>query len=250
MQDLKVKTYEVPEKLSKYEASIKKTIQISNEIYFKAGETLPWDSKIGGCPYLLSKDDYPINKDMQPMMFLVQLNLSEIHGLPELPDKGLLQFFIEDDDMFGMDGNVIVRYIEAFTEDENKCLSEIPYTINRENAPYYNEGKMSFEAVEMIYSSTLESYEEVLGTEELNEEESDALYDEAAVSGCRVGGYPYFVQHDYGFDPKSEFLLLQLDCDDEVGMMFGDAGTAQFIISREDIKKKDFSKVDYDWQCC
>jgi uncharacterized protein YwqG len=31
--------------------------------------------------------------------------------------------------------------------------------------------------------------------------------------------------------------------------MFGDVGVANFFITEEDLKKKDFSKVIYNWDC-
>ena len=33
-------------------------------------------------------------------------------------------------------------------------------------------------------------------------------------------------------------------------MMFGDSGNCTFLISADALKKHDFSKVEYDWQCC
>ena len=50
--------------------------------------------------------------------------------------------------------------------------------------------------------------------------------DEFADGESRVGGYPCFVQGStkcYEMEDKT-VLLLQLDCDDESGLMFGDVG--------------------------
>ncbi|WP_155392911.1 DUF1963 domain-containing protein, partial [Clostridium sporogenes] len=41
-----------------------------------------------------------------------------------------------------------------------------------------------------------------------------------------------------------------LDCEDECDLMFGDAGVANFFINEEDLKKLDFTKVLYNWDCC
>ncbi len=49
---------------------------------------------------------------------------------------------------------------------------------------------------------------------------------------------------------NANVLLLQLDIDDETGIMFGDSGNCTFLISREALQKCDFSEVEYDWQCC
>ncbi|OOC57556.1 hypothetical protein BBD40_28000 [Paenibacillus ihbetae] len=75
------------------------------------------------------------------------------------------------------------------------------------------------------------------------------LSDDCYSSGSRIGSYPYFIQNDYlGFD--DDFLLLQLDIDDECGIIFGDAGNCVFSIPKDALRSRDFSKVVYDWQCC
>ncbi len=50
--------YEIPEILKEHESIIKETMRHSNEITFEIEETKPWDSKLGGCPYLESIEDY------------------------------------------------------------------------------------------------------------------------------------------------------------------------------------------------
>lgn len=43
-------------------------------------------------------------------------------------------------------------------------------------------------------------------------------------------------------------LLFQLDTVEDI--MWGDSGVANFFISRDALKNKDFSKVYYNWDCC
>lgn len=45
-------------------------------------------------------------------------------------------------------------------------------------------------------------------------------------------------------------MLLQLDTDDSIDMMWGDAGVANFFIRKEDLLKLDFTKVYYTFDCC
>ena len=90
-------------------------------------------------------------------------------------------------------------------------------------------------------------------------------YDAASQPGWRspyhqLGGYPYFTQED----PRNgtayedlDVLLFQMDSDmrtrDEGGgdlVMWGDCGVANFFINREALKKRDFSRVCYNWDCC
>ena len=70
----------------------------------------------------------------------------------------------------------------------------------------------------------------------------------------KLGGYPAFTQCDPRYYDKNlerfNTLLLQLDCEDECDLMFGDTGVANFFINEEDLKKLDFTKVLYNWDCC
>lgn len=243
--------YEIPKLLKEHENLIKGTLRYSNEIIFKREETKPWDSKLGGCPYLKNSKDYPIDQFGKPMLFLAQINLADIGDLDELPKKGLLQFFVANDDMFGLEDPILVKYIEDFEENEGDLVKEHPYE-NEEynsNLPFSHSGKMYFTSREMPMSSSLDLFREIF-MKKLSEEEYEKLSDDCYSSDSRIGGYPYFVQNDYiGFD-DDDFLLLQLDIDEECGIMFGDSGNCVFSIPKDALKNRDFSKVVYDWQCC
>ena len=74
----------------------------------------------------------------------------------------------------------------------------------------------------------------------------------ASGQGSKLGGYPFFTQEDprtYGDYPTFDTLLLQIDTDDELDIMWGDSGVANFFIALEDLKKRNFSKVLYNWDC-
>jgi len=73
----------------------------------------------------------------------------------------------------------------------------------------------------------------------------------AAVSatGHKMGGYAHFAQEDPRDIDHDETLLLQLDSDDQIGMSWGDMGVAHFFIKTTDLKKLDFSKVTFHWDC-
>lgn len=80
-----------------------------------------WESKLGGAPYLPLGEQWPTRpgRDGQdePMAFIAQVDLAEVdafrlqNGLPELlgghlPRRGLLQFFLPEEDGFGYDDQV------------------------------------------------------------------------------------------------------------------------------------------------
>lgn len=60
------------------------------------GTPEPWESKLGGVPYRPRGAPWP-HIDGQPLQFMAQFDLAEANGeghLPELPRRGLLQFFV------------------------------------------------------------------------------------------------------------------------------------------------------------
>ena len=83
---------------------------------------------------------------------------------------------------------------------------------------------------------------------------------EASECGTRMGGFPFFTQYDIreaGNKYESyDIMLFQSDSenggdndswDDEI--CWGDAGVANFFIRAEDLARRDFSNVLYNWDC-
>lgn len=73
----------------------------------------------------------------------------------------------------------------------------------------------------------------------------------------QLGGYPYFTQADpregTGLYEDLDTVLFQLDSDQGQGrdmVLWGDCGIGNFFISREALKRRDFSRVAYNWDCC
>jgi uncharacterized protein YwqG len=243
--------YEVSELFKEYEESIRKSIRISNEITFTAEDTKPWESKLGGCPYLEDLKEYPLDKQGKPMIFLAQINLSDLIELKNMPQRGLLQFFIHNDDCYGYNGHCKVKYIEKYITDENRLVSKNPYEEDyRYLLPFNKEGKMHFQLREMPITYSCERFYDFFEEKPFSEEQEEKMWEEFDGAGSRVGGYPYFVQAEPVYYDDYNILLLQLDIEDECGIMFGDAGNCNFFISEENLKNRDFSKVEYDWQCC
>lgn len=242
---------ELPAIIEKYREKLEKTLKPSNELTFTLEDTKPWESKLGGCPYLERLKDYPIGSNGRPMMFLAQINLEEMPPLEDFPAKGILQFYIEDVDPYGLGEGCEVKYIESYTKDESCLIKENPYRENyQEYEPFERNGRITFTQRQMPITSSIEAFEEQF-IDPAADEEHSALYEVCDASDSRVGGYPCFVQNApaYYENETCDVLLLQLDVDDTCGIMFGDAGNCTFLISREDLIKGDFSQVEYDWQC-
>lgn len=201
--------YKVSELFKEYEDIINKTIRSTNNITFSLEETKPWESKLGGCPYLESIKDYPLDEKGNPMMFLAQINLEDL----------------------------IVR--------------ENPYEKDyKEYLPFIRNGKMHFTKGTEPVQCSLDKFDELFDVDSFTDEQENKISDEFSDEGSRVLGYPYFLQGEPAFYKDNNILLLQLDIDDTCGIMFGDSGNCNFFICEEDLLKRDFSNVLYDWQCC
>ena len=78
-------------------------------------------SRAGGKPYADGTKEIPHTKNGYPTVFLMQINFSEIGAATELPDHGILQFFMGD-----QDGNVGFEMKTLFYPEINEMLSEDP----------------------------------------------------------------------------------------------------------------------------
>lgn len=65
-----------------------------------------------------------------------------------------------------------------------------------------------------------------------------------------MGGYPNQVQYSKLMSTDDDWqLLMQLDSEDEAGMMWGDVGKIYFTIREQDLKSLSFDKTWMSWQC-
>jgi uncharacterized protein YwqG len=66
--------------------------------------------------------------------------------------------------------------------------------------------------------------------------------------GHRIGGYCAFTQEDPRDPADPKLSLLQLDSDEHI--CWGDSGIAHWFIREADLRARDFSSVEYYWDCC
>ena len=254
----------------------------------ETGEPGLFDSKIGGTPYFPQSMEYPTGKknvfEGQPLVLLAQLNFDKLPHIPDFPQKGILQFFVAADDLYGMtpdygegmtrQDNFRVIYHENVITDESELLSaeEIPhYTGDKECfLPFRGEYKLTAaQPSDMPPTLTdfrfgdafLKAYnkfadEPVDDFWDIDEDIYDELYDSMDFPHAVIGGYPIFTQDD----PRMvedvadcDTLLFELDSvyDTEHGLniCWGDMGTGSFMIPRDRLKALDFSRVLYNYDC-
>lgn len=245
-----------------------------------------FDSKFGGVPYWDRTKEYPVDSEGKKMMLLAQINFTKADLQDQrLPEQGILQFFIaKEDDVYGMDWdeadsqkNFRVIYHEqidtSMTIEQVRAL-DIPIATSEDNdfSPVFKEAAVSitkattylgtedyhFDAVfaEIVKELYGEDIKEQGFYSYLSEEDLDYVYDECSNAGHWILGYPYFTQSDpreYRENDDYSTLLFQMDSEmieHEDYVLWGDCGVANFFINDEALKKKDFSKVMYNWDCC
>lgn len=224
---------------------------------------LKTDCKVFGQPYFPKNMPYPTNEQGEPLKLLAQLNFEQMPVFEHFPTSGLLQFYVDPyDDVSGMDfddgtnqANFRVIYHETIEKD---MLSdeELP-TFNEENLmmPGNTEAKMYFkEATKPVSFVDYRAKEFALPSFDFDEAWEEYMEMYYAQPMHQVGGYSYFTQEDprnyasNGYEAY-EIMLLQIDSDMEIDLMWGDMGIGNFFITAEDLDARNFSRVLYNWDC-
>ena len=172
------------------------------------------------------------------------------------PDKGVLQFFIADDDLYGMNfddqcAQEKFRVVWHPDPDPTNAQTDFSFLPERKYFPV-GDGSATL--------SVDNRFEEMMDELDGELEESDADYDIDDLwdrydelyggAGHKLLGYPGFVQQDPREGDEFE-LLFQLDSDgnNAVHVQWGDVGIGNFFIRPADLAKRDFSRVMYNWDC-
>ncbi len=230
----------------------------------KQAATQPWASKIGGHPYLPGQQAYPAAPDGSPLWLLAQLNFEEMPHFPPFPRRGLLQFFIKDDGLYGLglddpfeqSGFRVVYHAEVV---KNEALLQSGFSfLKKPNYLPFDPEKaypLQFELQQELIPPSDYQFEEVLGNDFFSrfgdqQWELQAAYRRAIDPPLhKLGGYARFCQEDPRNTEYPLELLFQLSSDPAIGCMWGDMGVAHFFIHKEALARADFSQVMYNWDC-
>lgn len=201
----------------------------------------------------------PLDETGHPMRLLAAIFFSEMPKLKDFPDKGVLRFYIAENESYGMSFHEQTKqknFRVLYDEDESAFESSA-MSVQSENFPVYGSFHIEFskvkEAMPFSVDGAQDLFEEKFGV--IEDGIFDSLYDSLVVDYSKVGGYPYFTQFDPRESKYKEYdtLLFQLNSTSINGkdlVMFGDCGVCNFFISKKDLKRKDFSNVLYNWDCC
>jgi uncharacterized protein YwqG len=225
-------------------------------------------TRIGGPVWLAAGEAWPADSEGRPMSFLAQVDFAEMPPLPDYPTSGVLQFFIARDDLYGanLEKPEAGKFRVIWREKPGG-----PGELHRAR-PYSDAGIDDYSPLDGVTAAqgialkprrtdqlpSIESWlaERDLGPLLSDRDKSEHIYaftekqNELANLGHHVGGHPGFTQSDWRSEKPYQDVdrvLLNLWSDDHI--MWGDSGQGQFMIRREDLLKRDFSKVFYQWDC-
>ena len=253
---------QLPTVLESYRKQIESSIKPFIRIFAKADNQLTiTQSKFGGLPYLPSGFEYPTGSQGQPLFLLAQINFSEMPQLGGFPQKGILQFYTADDNMYGLDmddpfdqHNYRIIYFEEVDEANARNDIELP---NYDDFPVLESHTLRYEVQSSPVSPKDQAFDYYFGMPAF--EFFDRFGDDkvevrrayarlAQGNGHKLGGYAHFTQEDPRLVQEFEEsnLLLQIDSDHK-SILWGDEGVGNFFIHPEDLQDKEFSEVLYNW---
>ncbi|PSU92023.1 DUF1963 domain-containing protein [Photobacterium kishitanii] len=259
--DIEVKAKKIRTKLEKFSLPTIKLfpkVELAENIY---------SSKFGGKPYWPKCLKYPESKSGEKLVLLAQLNFNELPRLTDFPQDGILQFFVENDDLYGMDFDISfedvmkspsgyrVIYHPVLERNEELLENNLPEANKESYLPISREYRLKSTLDSEIPSHTDFRYEKYSSAPfEYEDELSDYIYDNFVSEGSKIGGYANFAQEDPRVNGEHDnwVLLFQMDSEylGDNDIMWGDVGVGNFFIEKEALKKNDFSRVWYNWDCC
>jgi len=205
-------------------ADIRDEVQKTETTYIRA-LTRPIDtpgsltkSKLIGQPYMPLNTEYPTDENNEPMHFLAQINFSEAPELAPFPSKGMLQFYVANDDSQGLhisDPYNAKKQLELQTTQNNFRILYFPDVITNEDelvrnsapecedSPVMDMAELDFVKLTEYMPMTDFRFDQLFGEDYFIDEnknvDKDKLYayeENISSPGCKIGGYPEFVQGD------------------------------------------------------
>ena len=222
-------------------------------------------ARLGGKVWLADGEEWPRGPDGEPLEFVAHVDFSRLPHLEGFPTEGVARFFVGRDDIWGVDfdvpdkSNVRVLWHDGpaaggrledplpWGKDQNSPFESV--TVRDEGLalrPEPIDDLLDFYSWQL--QEQLDRYAGRPGQDGLENELFDI--NETREFAHRIGGYPSFTQYDFrkhGEHDDLDVVLLGLSSDDAI--MWGDVGEAAFYIRREDLERRDFSRIAFYWDC-
>lgn len=229
-------------------------------------------SKFGGKPYWPVTRSFPVDPEGNPLIFIAQINCADMfEELEHFPKEGLLQFYIGNNDVYGAEfysnkdellahlsgpKRYTVIYHKEVTESVDIFDEKVVDAHRNGLKPHSGESVIGFKPVidvpspaDYRFSDAISEYGEL--SEEIEQYAYDYLVEQPA---HKLGGYAFFTQSDPRGKLAAEdnwLLLFQMDSQkaQNIDIIWGDLGVANFFILEEDLKALNFENVWFNWDC-
>ena len=227
-------------------------------------------SRLGGPAWLADGEDWPKAANGVPLELVFQLDCADCATLDGYPADTILQFFVGRGDVYGCDFDDLVNgdfLVHARHSSDNGSL-HTPPSLEEANGEFGNEYS-PFLKMDVRQTGLMLDPQQV---DDRMDYSIDGLYDHVlplqdkfdlaaldawldSEDGMRphrhhTGGYPAFTQADItetSAGKPFDHVLLRVTSDENV--MWGDVGECVFLIRSADLRKGDFSRVAYSWDC-
>ncbi|MEL7424945.1 MAG: DUF1963 domain-containing protein [Bacteroidota bacterium] len=250
-------------------ATTRPSVQLQIE---KEAPSKRWHSALGRILYWPVDQAWPTDENGRPLFGLLQLNLAELPALAGFPTHGLLQFFLCDDAFWGANplipqqqANFRVVYHDHPEPEKTALLDDFSFLPLYEDLPLQRDiclgvsgtlVDMPMPPQDYRFEATLQDIFTDFGDQQW---EMLAAYKKAiGTVGHRLGGYASFIQDDprQAEDATQWELLLQLDTDPKVSLMWGDYGVAHWFYTPAPAERSldaepqgiDFGEIWYGWE--
>ena len=216
---------ELSSELEPYRNKIEATIKPYIEIKLTNNDKPTWwQSKFGGLPYLPKDFEYPKSWDGKYLYLLAQINFTEVPHLEGYPRQGILQFYVSDDELYGLNlrhkdfepDRFKILYFPEIDRNEDNLITDFSFV--PEISDYFPLfGCCALKFCRKLAPISINDYQfDIFTEDEVSSGAKDEYYKLFSGDGHKIGGYPTFVQcapRDLKNNEDKDILLLQIDSD-------------------------------------